>query len=99
MSYLAKRYGRTYQALADTAAPTDAPAATPPADAPSLSDMLDSSSVKTASAIALVYHGYRRTGSFIWAMLYGLAGRYEPAVAVPIAFAQGFGKKKECSCP
>lgn len=57
---------------------------------------LTSEPVKTASAIALTYHGYRRTGSIIWALLYGLAGRTMPVIAVPISVAQGFGEKKVC---
>lgn len=51
---------------------------------------------KKAAAVALIYHGYKRTGSLALALLYGLAGRYVPTVAVPVALAQGFGKKKEC---
>jgi len=64
---------------------------------PSLTDALDSDTVKTASAVALTYHGYRRTGSLIWALLYGAAGRFVPKVAVPVAIAQGFGKKRTCT--
>lgn len=55
-----------------------------------------SPSVKTGAAIALTYHGYRRTGSILWALAYGLAGRLVPVVAVPVAVAQGFGEKKVC---
>jgi hypothetical protein len=57
---------------------------------------LTSEPVKTAAAIALTYHGYRRTGSIIWALLYGLAGRVVPIAAVPISLAQGYGQKKSC---
>lgn len=60
-----------------------------------LRDRLTSEPVKTASALALTYHGYKRTGSIVWALLYGLAGRVAPLVAVPVSVAQGFGKKKE----
>lgn len=70
-----------------------APARTRPFN---LRDALTSEPVKTASAIALTYHGYRRTGSIIWALLYGLAGRAVPIAAVPISLAQGFGQKKSC---
>jgi hypothetical protein len=45
---------------------------------------------------AMIYHGYRRTGSIVWALIYGLAGREAPALALPIALAQGFGAKKTC---
>jgi hypothetical protein len=61
-----------------------------------LASALSSDFVKTASSVALVYHGYKRTGSLIWALLYGLAGRMLPTVAVPVALAQGFGTRKPC---
>jgi hypothetical protein len=61
-----------------------------------LRDRLTSEPVKTAAAIALTYHGYRRTGSLVWALVYGLAGRLVPVAAVPISLAQGFGQKKPC---
>jgi hypothetical protein len=67
------------------------------APAPSLSGVISSPAVKTASAALLTYHGYRRTGSILWALLYGLAGRTVPIVAVPIAAAQGIGKRKTCT--
>ncbi len=57
---------------------------------------LTSEPVKTAAAIALTYHGYRRTGSIVWALLYGLAGRLVPVAAVPISLAQGYGQRKPC---
>ena len=55
---------------------------------------IPSKTVKLASSIALTYHGYARTGSVLWALIYGLAGRLVPIAAVPIAVAQGFGEKK-----
>lgn len=61
-----------------------------------LSDLVHSDAVKTASGLALTYHGYKRTGSLLWALLYGAAGKYVPQVAVPVAVAQGFGKTKTC---
>lgn len=57
---------------------------------------LTSEPVKTAAAIALTFHGYRRTGSIIWALIYGLAGKVVPVAAVPIALAQGYGERKAC---
>ena len=60
----------------------------------SLRDSLSGPNVKTAAAVALTYHGYKRTGSILWALLYGSLGRTVPLVAVPIALAQGFGKQK-----
>ena len=62
----------------------------------SLRRTLTSEPVKTASAIALTYHGYRRTGSIVWALIYGLAGRLVPVAAVPISLAQGYGQRKAC---
>lgn len=61
-----------------------------------VADIVDNDSVKTAAGIALVYHGYKRTGSLVWALVYGLAGKKLPALAVPVALAQGFGQKKSC---
>jgi hypothetical protein len=49
------------------------------------------------TGVALLYHGYRRTGSLLWGIVYGLAGYKVPIVAVPVAMAQGFGKKKICT--
>lgn len=63
---------------------------------PTLDSVLSSSAVKTAAGAAMLYHGYKRTGSIVWALLYGLAGRTSPMIAVPIAAAQGFGTKKTC---
>lgn len=60
-----------------------------------LREQLTTPSVKTGAALALTYHGYKRTGSILWALAYGMLGRTLPLVGVPIALAQGFGKKKE----
>lgn len=80
-----------------TTATSDPSVATPvPASASSLRDMLNGPNVSTVAAIALTYHGYKRTGSLIWALIYGLAGRQFPIEAVPVALAQGFGQKKSC---
>jgi len=68
----------------------------PAAPTTSLSDVVNSDTVSTASMIALTYHGYKRTGSLTWALIYGLAGRWWPVVAVPVAVAQGFGEKRPC---
>lgn len=61
---------------------------------PSVLEALDSPTVKTVTGVALVYHGYKRTGSVLWALIYGALGRVKPLIAAPIAVAQGFGKKK-----
>jgi hypothetical protein len=67
-----------------------------PAQEMSLHDKLNSDPVTTAAAAAMAYHGYKRTGSLTWALVYALAGKWFPIEAVPIALAQGFGQKKEC---
>jgi hypothetical protein len=69
---------------------------TPPAATTNLHDFITSDTVSTAATLALTYHGYKRTGSLIWALVYGLAGRWVPVVAVPVAMAQGFGERKPC---
>ena len=74
--------------------PSDATA--PVSSSSSISDLASSGNVKTAAAIALTYHGYKRAGLF-GALIYGLAGRLVPVVAVPVAIAQGFGKKRVCT--
>jgi hypothetical protein len=70
-------------------------AATPPPPR-SLRDIANGPTVSTGAAIALTYHGYKRTGSIVWALIYGLAGKVFPIEAVPIALAQGFGTRKQC---
>lgn len=67
------------------------------ADESAVHELVTSDAVTTASAVALVYHGYKRTGSIVWALIYGIAGKKVPVVAVPVAVAQGFGKKKTCT--
>jgi hypothetical protein len=64
-------------------------------DGSSLRSALTSSTATTAAAVALTYHGYKRTGSLVWAAIYGLAGKAAPLFAVPVALAQGFGKAKQ----
>ncbi len=79
--------------LGDDVAPPPSSASSSPFN---LRHVVTSEPVKTASAIALTFHGYRRTGSIVWALVYGLAGRLVPVAAVPISLAQGFGQKKSC---
>lgn len=79
-----------YQSLGDGTTP----AAT--SNSFNLNDFVHSDSFETGAALALTYHGYKRTGSLIWALVYGLAGKWFPAVSVPVALAQGFGERKPC---
>jgi len=41
-----------------------------------------------------VYHGYKRTEKIGWALLWGFFGALAPIVTIPVALAQGFGKRK-----
>jgi len=40
------------------------------------------------------YHGYKRTGSYGWAVGWSIFGAFLPILALPIMVAQGFGDKK-----
>lgn len=108
MSYLHRRMKRrrSLWAIGDDTA-TAAPPAAPSSSATSatsatsalsnLKTMVESDGGSTMIGAALLYHGYRRTGSLVWALLYGLAGREAPAYALPIALAQGFGARRICT--
>jgi hypothetical protein len=48
----------------------------------------------TAAFMALVYHGYKRNDSVGWALMWGLLGGLVWPITVPVALAQGFGKRK-----
>jgi len=41
-----------------------------------------------------IYHGYKRNDSVGWALWWGLTAAAFPIITIPIALAQGFGKKK-----
>ncbi len=56
--------------------------------------VLWSPTVRTLSFAAMAYHGYKRTGSGWWALLWAMFGSAAPVLAVPIAVAQGFAKRK-----
>jgi hypothetical protein len=62
----------------------------------SIPDALDSQTVKIAAAAAATYHGYRRTGSLVWALIYGVAARFAPVATTAVSLAQGYGQKKPC---
>lgn len=40
------------------------------------------------------YHGYKRNQSVGWAIGWAILGTMFPVITIPVAFAQGFGKKK-----
>ncbi len=50
--------------------------------------------IAMVSAAACAYHGYRRNDSVGWAIWWGAMGALFPIVAVPVALAQGFDKRK-----
>lgn len=60
----------------------------------SLTTAIESPGIKLAAGAAATYHGYCRTGSIVWALVYGLLGKWKPQIVIPVAVAQGFGKRK-----
>ncbi len=46
---------------------------------------------------ASAYHGYKRNESVGWGIWWAICGAVLPVVTVPIALAQGFGKRKNAS--
>lgn len=97
--YIAKKNGVVYESMGDTTTPVTATptAAAVAPDAPfNLRDTINGPTVSTGAAIALTYHGYKRTGSLTWALIYGVMGKWFPVEALPIALAQGFGQRKPC---
>lgn len=100
MTYIAPmsipRGARSFGDDATTAAAS--PAATTiatPDSTFSLSDALESSNVKLASAALMAFHGYRRSnGSIFWTAIWALLGKWKPEYVVPVAVAQGYGRRK-----
>ena len=43
---------------------------------------------------ASAYHGYKRNNSIGWALWWGFWGGIVPFFTIPVAYAQGFGKRK-----
>jgi hypothetical protein len=88
-------------------APAPAPPA-PPAPAPvsNLSTVeLVVGALGIASTAGLIYHGYRRNDSILWALVWGVLGGAVPIIGWPVALAQGFGdpkrmtaNKRSCGC-
>lgn len=61
----------------------------------SFMDYVQSDGVKYVAGALSAFHGYRRSnGSITWALLWALFGNWKPELAVPIAVAQGFGRRK-----
>jgi len=52
-----------------------------------------------ASIPVLGYHGYKRNDSMGWALVWGIFGSIVWPITVPVAFVQGFGKRKVRSNP
>jgi len=86
----------TRNSLGDATTPASTQVTAPAPNSFSLRDAVNSEPVSTGAAILLTYHGYKRTGSLAWALVYGLAGKWFPVEAVPIAIAQGLGQRKPC---
>lgn len=54
---------------------------------------LDYALAVTGTALG-AYHGYKRNDSIGWAIAWGLLGGAFPIIALPIAYAQGYGQRK-----
>lgn len=52
--------------------------------------------IKPGIILGAAFHGYRRTQSVGWALVWVLAARIAPVVTTGVAIAQGVGKRKEC---
>lgn len=52
------------------------------------------SSIAVAGTALGAYHGYKRTESLGWAVGWALLGGLFPFITVPVALAQGFGKRE-----
>lgn len=101
MGALGAYVGYRYLGADDEVLPGSAPAslAPVPPPAPSSSPTLDKLAVAykiagTVAAVAGVYHGYKRNDSVGWALGWGILAGAFPLVTIPIAVAQGFGKRK-----
>lgn len=70
-----------------------APAPTVPAQGPSTGEIVVGA-LGIASTAGLIYHGYRRNDSILWALVWGVLGGAVPIIGWPVALAQGFGEPK-----
>ena len=59
-------------------------------------DAMWSRPARVATSLALAYHGYRRTNSIIWALLWAALGAASPPFAATFALAMkpGFARRK-----
>jgi hypothetical protein len=51
-------------------------------------------SLATVSALASMYHGYKRNNSLGWGLWWGLMGATFPLIAPTVGFAQGWAKRR-----
>jgi len=49
--------------------------------------------LSVAGGALSAYHGYKRNDSVGWAIGWGLLGAWFPIITVPVALAQGYGKR------
>ncbi len=77
------------------------------ADAPLAPQQIDSGPTALRRGLAITYalagvagtaigayHGYKRNDSVGWAVAWALLGGLAPIVVIPVAYAQGIGKRK-----
>lgn len=50
--------------------------------------------MSTVGVAAGAYHGYKRDNSIGWAIGWAVLGGLVPFITIPVAIAQGFGKRK-----
>jgi hypothetical protein len=58
-------------------------------------DFITTDNAKLAAGALCAFHGYRRSnGSILTALAWALLGKWKPLYVVPIALAQGVGRRK-----
>lgn len=87
-------YAQPYYAHAPLgqAAPLPATSSSSSLQIPSSPQMTVLRVASVAAMGALAYHGYRRTGSWGWALAWGIGGGLVWPIALAVAIAQGYGK-------
>jgi hypothetical protein len=66
-----------------------------PPGTPGKLDFLWSREARVIGGLAAAFHGYRRSNSVAWALVWSLLGVASPPITNVIAIAQGFGKRKK----